>query len=198
MARPVSQPCNIEPLGKRHDRRAFSCGNEPLDRYLKQQASQDARRHVAAPLVAVREEGDKTILGYYTLSAFAIDLGTLPDRTASKLPLYPLGPVTLGRLAVDHRYRGRGLGGFLLWTPCAGLMGSPGRSLQPHWSYAQLTTTHSVSIGISISCRFPSGVTSCFSRWRLSPCCSRGLRIPLGKAFDEPLSPLPLLGEQRR
>ena len=115
MARPVSQPCNIEPLGKRHDRRAFSCGNEPLDRYLKQQASQDARRHVAAPFVAVREEGDKTILGYYTLSAFAIDLGTLPDSMASKLPHYPLVPATLlGRLAVDHRYRGRGLGGFLL------------------------------------------------------------------------------------
>ena len=115
MARLAPQPCNIEPLSKHHDRRSFSCGNEPLDRYLKQQASQDARRHVAAPFVAVWEAGDKTILGYYTLSAFAIDLGTLPDSTASKLPHYPLVPATLlGRLAVDQRYQGRGLGGFLL------------------------------------------------------------------------------------
>jgi GNAT superfamily N-acetyltransferase len=115
LARLAPQPCNIEPLGKHHDRRSFSCGNEPLDRYLKQLASQDARRHVAAPFVAVWESGDKTILGYYTLSAFAIDLGTLPDSTASKLPHYPLVPATLlGRLAVDQRYQGRGLGGFLL------------------------------------------------------------------------------------
>jgi len=115
VARAASQPCNIEPLGKRHDRKAFSCGNEPLDRYLKQQASQDARRHVAAPFVAVPEEGDKMVLGYYTLSAFAIDLGTLPHSTTSKLPHYPLVPATLlGRLAVDRRHGGRGLGGFLL------------------------------------------------------------------------------------
>jgi GNAT superfamily N-acetyltransferase len=115
VARPASQPCHIEPLGKHHDRKAFSCGNEPFDRYLKQQASQDARRHVAAPFVAVPEEGDTTILGYYTLSAFAIDLGTLPHSTTSKLPYYPLVPATLlGRLAVDRRHQGRGLGGFLL------------------------------------------------------------------------------------
>jgi GNAT superfamily N-acetyltransferase len=115
VARSASQPCNIEPLGKRHDRKAFSCGNEPLDRYLKQQASQDARRHVAALFVAVPKEGGKTILGYYTLSAFAIDLGTLPRSTAKKLPHYPLVPATLlGRLAVDLGHKGKGLGAFLL------------------------------------------------------------------------------------
>jgi len=34
----------IEPLAKLHDRAAFSCGVEALDRYLQSQASQDMRR----------------------------------------------------------------------------------------------------------------------------------------------------------
>jgi GNAT superfamily N-acetyltransferase len=115
VAPPASQPCHVEPLGKRDDRRAFSCGNELIDRYLNQQATQDASRHVAAPFVAVPNEGDTTILGYYTLSAFAIDLGTLPHSMSKKLPYYSLVPATLlGRLAVDRRHQGRGLGGLLL------------------------------------------------------------------------------------
>jgi hypothetical protein len=48
-----------------------------------------------------QKEDDKTILGYYTLPAFAIDLGTLLHSTASKLPHYPLVPITLG--AIDQR-----------------------------------------------------------------------------------------------
>jgi GNAT superfamily N-acetyltransferase len=108
-------PCRIEPLGKKHGRAAFSCGNEALDRYIKYEASQDARRNVAAPFVAVNTEGNPAILGYYSLSAFAIDLGALPENVARKLPHYPLVPATLlGRLAIDRQHQGRGLGGFLL------------------------------------------------------------------------------------
>lgn len=38
----------VEPLGKQHDRTSFDCGAEPLNRYFKQQAGQDARKLVAA------------------------------------------------------------------------------------------------------------------------------------------------------
>lgn len=105
----------VEPLGKDHDRAAFSCGNPALDQYLKERARQDARRYVAAPFVLVLAPGEKTILGYYTLSAFAIDLSDLPPAAAKKLPSYPKVPVTLlGRLAVDQQHAGQGLGEFLL------------------------------------------------------------------------------------
>jgi len=57
----------IEPLARHHNRAAFSCGNEALDRYLKEIARQDARRHVAAPFVLIEQSSPKTILGYYTL-----------------------------------------------------------------------------------------------------------------------------------
>ncbi len=112
---PRSPSWVIQPLARRHDRTAFSCGNESLDRYLQKIAIQDARRRVAAPFVLVEDTTPETILGYYTLSAFSVDLGDLPQEVARKLPSYPNVPVTLlGRLAVDQRQQGRGLGEFLL------------------------------------------------------------------------------------
>lgn len=108
----------IEPLGAQHDREAFTCGKEPLDRYLRQQARQDASRYASAPFVAVEAREDVTgrrVHGYYTLAAFGMDPGELPEAVARKLPRYQLLPATLlGRLAVDQRQRGIGLGGALL------------------------------------------------------------------------------------
>lgn len=104
----------VEPLGRQHDRTAFHCGSKALDRYLKQQARQDADKRVAAPFVAV-DPPDKLVLGYYTLSASVLTLADLPDDLARKLPRYPQLPVTLlGRLAVDQATKGQGLGEHLL------------------------------------------------------------------------------------
>ena len=88
-------------------------GVEPLDRYFRAQAGQDARRHVAAPFVLVVPAGE--IGGYDTLSSTAVKLGELPSNITRRLPRYPLVPATLlGPLAVDLRYRGKGYGRFLL------------------------------------------------------------------------------------
>jgi len=104
----------VEALAKQHHRSGFSCGVEPLDRYLRDQAGQDARKRVAAPFVLC--EGETTaVLGYYTLSALSVDLGAWPEDVARRLPRYPVVPVTrLGRLAVDRRLRGKGMGEYLL------------------------------------------------------------------------------------
>lgn len=103
----------IEPLDDRHDRAAFSCDQEDLDRYLHRQAGQDMKKRVAAVFVATAD--GKTIDGFYTLSAHMLNLGELPEETAKKLPRYPHVPTTLlGRLAVSRDLRGRGLGEFLL------------------------------------------------------------------------------------
>lgn len=103
----------VEPLGASHDRAAFHSGVPEFDRYLHHQAGQDGRRKVAAPFVMV--DGGGSIAGYYTLSAYSIQLGELPDATARKLPRYPLLPATmLGRLAIGVSYRGQHLGRFLL------------------------------------------------------------------------------------
>ena len=104
----------IEPLDRRHDRKSFACGQPDLDRYLKQQARQDATRRVAATFAAV-ERGAAVLAGYYSLSATGVPLQDLPPETAARLPRYPLLPATLlGRLAVDRAHQGRKLGEFLL------------------------------------------------------------------------------------
>ena len=104
----------IEPLARKHNRAAFCCGHEELDRYIKERASQDARKQISTPFVLV-ESGDSTVICYYTLSATSILLADLPEETAKKLPGYPAVPATLlGRLAVDDRHKGRGYGELLL------------------------------------------------------------------------------------
>lgn len=103
----------VEPLGSDHDRSGFESGVEPLDRYIRSQAGQDARKNMAAPFVLVQPDG--TIAGYYTLSSTSVQLAELPEQTVRKLPKYPLVPATLlGRLAVDRRHQGKGYGRFLL------------------------------------------------------------------------------------
>lgn len=110
----MADPFRIEPLGRQHQRDEFLCGHDALDRYLRQQARQEADKHVAAPFVLVQGD-DPAVLGYYTLSASSINTADVAPEMASKLPRYPQLPVTLiGRLAVDYRLKGQGRGAFLL------------------------------------------------------------------------------------
>jgi predicted GNAT family N-acyltransferase len=115
LPKPPQRPgYRVEPLGKQHDRSEFSCGVEALDRYLREQARQDARKRVAAPFVLCQGTSDR-VVGYYTLSALSLDIGEWPQDVAKKLPKYPLVPATLlGRLAVDAQVRGSGAGEHLL------------------------------------------------------------------------------------
>ena len=104
----------IEALTKRHERAGFTCGAEALDRYLHQQARQDADKHVAAPFVLI-EPPSVEVLGYHTLSASIVDATDVAADFAKKLPRYPQLPVTLiGRLAVHERLKGQGAGALLL------------------------------------------------------------------------------------
>jgi GNAT superfamily N-acetyltransferase len=103
---------SFEPLAD-HDRNSFSCGVPELDDYLWRQAGQDAKRKIAAPFVMV--DPQRSILGYYTLSAYGVRIMELPAELSRKLPRYPLIPATLlGRLAISHAHRGQGLGALLL------------------------------------------------------------------------------------
>ena len=109
----MNAPFFVEPLSA-HDRSGFTCGTEALDRYFKQQVTQDIRRRVTHCFVAI-EATSQTIAGYYTLAAASIPTPDLPDAIIKKLPRYPSLPaIKVGRLAVDHRFHRKGLGGALL------------------------------------------------------------------------------------
>lgn len=105
----------LEPLSKVHDRASFSCGVESLDAYLKAQASQDVRRKANAVFVLTAAASPRRVIGYFTLCAYGLAPGVVPDEARRHLPRYPLVSTTLlGRLAVHVSHHGQGLGGVLL------------------------------------------------------------------------------------
>lgn len=104
----------FEPLGKQHDRAAFACGEDALDRYFREQARQQMEKRVAAVFV-YHDTDEQRVVGYYTLSTLSMHSASLPTEIARKLPRYQELPATLlGRLAVVVRYRNRGFGKRLL------------------------------------------------------------------------------------
>ena len=106
-------PFTLSALKTEHDRSVFQSGSEQLDRYLREQATQDVRRRVAACFLAL--ENEKRIIGYYTLASASLPLTSLPPEYRKKLPHYPAVPtVRMGRFAVDKEFQKRGIGKGLL------------------------------------------------------------------------------------
>lgn len=105
---------HVEPLGRDHDRAAFTCGKAQLDDYLKQLANQDVRRNMARAYVMVLNDDPTVIAGFYTLSQFAIDPGSLPENLAKKYPNLPLPCTLIGRFAIAAPFQKQGLGDALL------------------------------------------------------------------------------------
>lgn len=103
-----------ELLDKKHHREDFDCGKELLTNYLKTQAGQDIKRKLSVCFVL--SENETSIQGYYTLSNNSIPLSSFPEHIQKKLPKsYNVIPTTLlGRLAIDKKYQGQGLGKILL------------------------------------------------------------------------------------
>ena len=93
----------------------FHCGKDLLDNYLKHQASQDIRKKLSVCFVLV-DNDENQIKGYYTLSNNSISFDYVPESFKKIVPKsYTSVPVTLlGRLAVDKKYTGKGIGKLLL------------------------------------------------------------------------------------
>lgn len=104
-----------EILSSKHRKSEFSCGNELLDDYLHKQANQDIKRKLSACFV-LNDKETNLIKGYYTLSNNSIPQESTPIQIQKKLPKsYKSIPTTLlGRLAVDSRFQGLGVGKLLL------------------------------------------------------------------------------------
>lgn len=104
----------IEPLSKRHDRKSFHCRIPGLNACIERYASQDVRNRAARVYAATAPESG-LVAGYYSLSAADFEFNALPPGQARRLPPYSQLPaVLLGRLAVDERSQGLGLGMRLL------------------------------------------------------------------------------------
>jgi GNAT superfamily N-acetyltransferase len=110
----VAGQFRIEALSSHHDRARFVSGSDILDRYLREQASQDVKRRIASCFVAVSVSTGE-VAGFYTLTATSVALQDMAPAIIKKLPRYPVVPAALlGRLAVARHAQGKGLGGVLL------------------------------------------------------------------------------------
>lgn len=89
----------------------FDSGEPSLDRYLAVRALANHVSDVARCYVCV--DADNKILGFYTLSAVAVEHADLPGRVRRNAP-DPVPAVLLGRLAVDVKAQGTGLGRLLV------------------------------------------------------------------------------------
>ena len=108
----------IRPLAATIDTVNFQCGSETLDDYIRRYASQDVRKNVARVFVATPENNPQQLSGFFTLSAGSVSCASLPASLARKLPRYPVPVALIGRLAVDTKFQGTGLGAILLADAC--------------------------------------------------------------------------------
>jgi GNAT superfamily N-acetyltransferase len=104
---------NIQPLSGRHNRSQFQSGNGELDLWLRQTAQQHQKRGISKTFVAVDVAEPTRVLGFYALTACEVLTQDLSDELSKRLPRKVPG-IRLGRLAVDQRLQGQGLGELLL------------------------------------------------------------------------------------
>lgn len=110
----MTAPFHLEALESHHDRSTFASGEVQLDRYFQTQVTQDIRRRITNCFVTV-EVATHQVIAYYTIASASVSTPDLPLDEAKRLPRYPTMPaVRIGRLAVDQRYQGCGLGKALL------------------------------------------------------------------------------------
>jgi GNAT superfamily N-acetyltransferase len=107
------------PIGKKHDRAAFDCGDADLNIYLKQYARQNHESGGAKCFLAVTTEQPTRILGFYTLSPASLEYARTPALAKRGLGRSDVPMFRIGRLAVDQTVQGRGLGGSLLLRAAA-------------------------------------------------------------------------------
>lgn len=101
----------IQLLGAKHRREGFDCGGPALNDFLLRQAGQQQRRGFGKTYVALAEDG-VTVTGFITVSAGQVATASLSLQL--KLPRTPAPMLRIGRLAVDVRQQGRGIGQDLL------------------------------------------------------------------------------------
>lgn len=104
-------PLCIELLAARHRREGFDCGNDALNEFLRHLAGQQQRRGFGKTYVALADEGLE-VIGFVTVSVGQVEARAMPSQM--KLPRHPAPMLRIGRLAVDRREQGKGVGQDLL------------------------------------------------------------------------------------
>jgi GNAT superfamily N-acetyltransferase len=101
----LKRPAPLDP--RRHDREQFDSGEPVLDGWLRRYAGQNRRRDTAATWVIA--DADDVVVAYASVAMTGIDRSAAPEVLAKGAP-DPVPALLLGRLAVDRRHAGLGIG----------------------------------------------------------------------------------------
>lgn len=99
-----------EKLSPEHDLAQFQCGEAVLDDWLRRRALQNQESGASRTYVVCVE---RRVVGYYALAVGAVAHIAAPGRVRRNMP-DPIPVMVLGRLAVDRRLQGQGIGPALL------------------------------------------------------------------------------------
>ena len=94
------------PLTDTHRLDSFHCTESNLEIWLKQRALKNQLDGASRTFVVCEGEA---VVGYYCLSAGSVSRNDVPGGIRRNMP-EPIPVVVLGRLAVDSRWMGKGLG----------------------------------------------------------------------------------------
>ena len=105
-AGPLSAPA---PLSSSHQLDRFDCGKASLNDWLRQRALRSEGKSARCFVACVGKE----VVAYYAMAAGAVARERLSGKLARNMP-EAVPVVVIGRMAIDTRYQGRGLGAALL------------------------------------------------------------------------------------
>ena len=105
--REISAPEKLNPA---HDLSQFRCGEPELDDWLKRRALHNEESGASRTYAVC---AGKQVVGYYALAAGAVAHRDAPGRVKRNMP-NPIPVMVIGRLAMDLKFQGRGIGSALL------------------------------------------------------------------------------------
>jgi hypothetical protein len=98
----VRPALRIEPLDAEHDRSRFDCADDAINGYLRAGLDRDVGRFGCVAYMATL--GDRTVVGFYTLSNAVVEKHRLTRSTRDRVPGYMSVPATLlGRMGSTAR-----------------------------------------------------------------------------------------------
>lgn len=103
-----------EPISRKHDRKAFDCGDADLNDFLQRYARRSHEQGGAKTFLAIDDADGKTILGFYSLAPASLTYARTPEAMRRGLAQHDVPGFRLARLATHRKWQGQGLGGQLL------------------------------------------------------------------------------------
>jgi len=102
----------LVPISRALSKAPLDCGNPSLNEFLRLYALKNDKLSIGKTFIGLVDE--EYVGGYLTVSTAQITTEDLPEEVRKKLPRYPVPAFRIGRLAVDKKYQGVGIGYRLL------------------------------------------------------------------------------------